>query len=117
MAMRDWNGKAEPFQIHDAGWALIFLIIMLAGATVLIHWRTSMSGAPFWLGSAIGKEILIDGKKTILRDGYCVSCRIGVPNSDELVLVTDAGSFNTHDHEWDFYPKNAASLSGPATEE
>lgn len=23
----DWNGKAEPWQIHDTGWALIYVVV------------------------------------------------------------------------------------------
>lgn len=34
--MRDWDGKAEPFQIHDTGWALILGVILLIGAILLI---------------------------------------------------------------------------------
>lgn len=64
-----------------------------------------MSGVPHWVNSAIGKQIVIDGKKTIFRGAFCVGCRIGIPNSDELVLETDAGNFNTRDHEWDFPTK------------
>jgi hypothetical protein len=69
-----------------------------------------MSGVPFWLSNARGLEILINGRETILRDGYCVSCRHGVPNSDELILVTDAGSFNTADVGWEFPPKSRRKL-------
>lgn len=32
-----WDGKAEPFQIHDAGWAILFGAVLLAGAGLLIH--------------------------------------------------------------------------------
>ncbi len=69
-----------------------------------------MSGTPYWLGEAKGLEILIDGKPAILQDGYCVGCRSHVPNSDELVLVTSAGEFNTTDHEWEFPEKSRRTL-------
>lgn len=69
-----------------------------------------MSGVPYWLGSAVGKEILINGRRTILRDGYCVSDRDGVPNSDELILVTDAGAFNTRECNWEFTKKTRREL-------
>jgi hypothetical protein len=69
-----------------------------------------MSGTPYWLSDAVGKDILINGKETVLRDGYCVGCRSGVPNSDELVLVTDAGTFNTSDHQWELPPRTRRQL-------
>ena len=62
-----------------------------------------MSGVPYWIGKARGKKVIIDKKiQTVFRDAYCVTDRHGVPNSDELVLETDAGNFNTSDHDWDF---------------
>jgi hypothetical protein len=37
--MKDWDGKAEPFQIHDTGWTVIFLVVLLTGAGLLIHFN------------------------------------------------------------------------------
>jgi hypothetical protein len=35
--VRDWDGKAEPFQIHDTGWALILAVVLFIGAVALIQ--------------------------------------------------------------------------------
>lgn len=62
-----------------------------------------MSGVPFWFNERVGKPILIDGRSTVLRDAYCVGSRYPyIPNSDELILVTDLGEFNTSDHKFEF---------------
>lgn len=75
-----------------------------------------MSGTPWWVDKVKGKAILIDGVETVLRDMYCVGCRYNYPNSDELVLVTDAGHFNTLDCYWEF-PKRIREELGWLTGE
>lgn len=36
--MMDWDGKAEPFEIHDAGWAIILAVVLLVGMVSLISY-------------------------------------------------------------------------------
>jgi len=79
-----------------------------------------MSGVPYWFNERVNKPILIEGRETILRDAYCVGCRYHSPNSDELILVTDMGEFNTSDHKFELPPltrkkprNNRAPVRGP----
>lgn len=32
----DWDGKAEPFQIHDGGWAITLFVLLMIGVVLLI---------------------------------------------------------------------------------
>lgn len=32
--MRDWNGKTEPFQIHEEGWAFIAMVAALVALAI-----------------------------------------------------------------------------------
>lgn len=32
----DWDGKAESFKIHSEGWALIIMVVFVAGAIAAV---------------------------------------------------------------------------------